>query len=254
MPAGSWELEVESGTLRLCPHSRRMFGLGPDSSGTLTESEWASRMHPADLEPVRQALSACLECQAPYAERFRTIAPDGSVQFVFGVGRPLEEKGRSVQFVGMNFDLDAAAEFANHWISAHPQALTHEHLLSIGPSGEAPSGKSRPDGPPEPLLERAEWILRVRRSREGLFGRAMMGEPAFDLLLCLYLRSGQRETSLTSLARPAGIPYSSAMRWIDYLAGKGFVERTKSGSDRRATSVHLTAAGRAIMDELLAIR
>ena len=82
----------------------------------------------------------------------------------------------------------------------------------------------------------------------------MIGEPAFDLLLCLYVRSGQRETSLTSLAKPAGIPYSSAMRWTAYLADKGLVARSRSECNRRATSVHLTPAGRAIMDELLAIR
>ena len=81
--------------------------------------------------------------------------------------------------------------------------------------------------PTTALLERAQYILRVRRSRERLIGKAIIGEPAFDLLLCLYVRSGQRETSLTSLAKPAGIPYSSAMRWSAYLADKGLVERIK---------------------------
>jgi predicted transcriptional regulator len=254
MPAGCWELDIESGTLHLCPHSRRMFGLGPDSSGTLTEAEWTDRLHPADLASIRQALAACIERRTPYAERFRTIAADGSVQFVFGIGRPVAGDGSSARFVGWNFDVVSAGEFARAWIPAHPEAMAREHLFSIQGPAEIADGDS-PDGPPpEPLLERAEWILRVRRAREGLFGRAMMGEPAFDLLLCLSLRSAEVETSLTSLAKPAGIPYSSAMRWIDYLAGKGFVARSKSNRDRRALSVHLTVAGRAVMDELLAIR
>lgn len=60
----------------------------------------------------------------------------------------------------------------------------------------------------------------------------MIGEAAFDLLLCLYVCSGQRETSLTGLAKPAGIPYSSAMRWSAYLADKGLVERSESETDR----------------------
>jgi DNA-binding MarR family transcriptional regulator len=80
------------------------------------------------------------------------------------------------------------------------------------------------------------------------------GEPAFELLLRLYVRADQRGASLSSLAKPAGIPYSSAMRWTAYLADKGFVSRRESESDRRAISVHLTPAGRAVMDELLAIR
>jgi DNA-binding MarR family transcriptional regulator len=106
---------------------------------------------------------------------------------------------------------------------------------------------------PEALLERAQSMLRVRRAREQLFCRSMFGEPAFDLLLCLYARSGKQETSLTSLARTAGIPNSSAMRWIRYLADKRLVELTNSSLDRRAICVQLTPPGRAVMDEFLAV-
>jgi DNA-binding MarR family transcriptional regulator len=141
---------------------------------------------------------------------------------------------------------------AGEWISAHPEAFHGEHLFSLLPSAQ-PSEISSDVMPPEALLERAQYILRVRRSRERLLGRAMIGEPAFDLLLYLYVRSGQRETSLMNLAKPARIPYTSAIRWIAYLADKGWVARGESESDRRATSVYLTPAGRAVMDELLAI-
>jgi len=254
MPAGCWELDLATGTLNLCPHSRRMFGLNPDSSELLTESEWTERFHPDDLAVVREALTACLVHHKPYAERFRTIHPDGSVQVVFGVGRPLEDGGKHGRFVGWNFDPVSAGELAGEWILGHPEALGGEHVFSVVPSAAQPIESSPEAMPPEALLARAQYILRVRRSRERLMGRAMMREPVFDLLLCLYVRSGQRETSLMSLAKPAGIPYSSAMRWIAYLADKGFVARRESERDRRATSVFLTAAGRAVMDELLAIR
>ena len=254
MPAGCWELNLATGTLNLCRHSRRMFGLNPDSSELLTESEWVERFHPDDLAIVRAALTASMVHKRPYAERFRTIHPDGSVQVVFGVGRPLETPGEHRRFVGWNFDPVSAGQLAGEWISAHPEALGGEHLFSLVASAAQPSESSPDVMPPEALLARAQYILRVRRSRERLLGRAIIGEPAFDLLLCLYVRSGQRETSLTSLAKPAGIPYSSAMRWTAYLADKGLVERSESEFDRRATSVHLTPAGRAVMDELLAIR
>jgi DNA-binding MarR family transcriptional regulator len=254
LPAGCWELDLASGTLQLCPHSRRMFGLDPDASGTLTEAQWADRLHPADLTAIQQALAACVDHRVPYAERFRTIQPDGSLQLVFGIGRRVDKQDGRACFVGWNFDPVAAGELAGDWITAHPEALASKHLFSILPLPALASELSSQATSPRALLERAEWILRVRRSREGLFGRAMMGESAFDLLLRLYVRSGQSELSLTSLARPTGIPYSSAMRWIDYLADKGFVARTKSASDRRATSVRLTPEGRAVMDELLAIR
>ena len=79
MPAGCWDLDLATGTLTLCRQSRTMFGLSADSSGRLTESEWASRLHPDDLPEVQQGLTACLEDQTPYAQRFRTIGPEGGV-------------------------------------------------------------------------------------------------------------------------------------------------------------------------------
>jgi DNA-binding MarR family transcriptional regulator len=252
--AGCWDLDLSTGLLALCPHSRAMFGLDPDTTDRLSESEWASRFHPDDLAAVRQALKACLVHRVPYAQRFRTIRADGGIQWVLGIGRPLEQGGRSGRFVGWNFDLVATGEMAADWISAHPEALSAEHRLSVVPSSVPPEATHADEPPPEALLERAESILRVRRARERLLGRAVMGEPAFDLLLCLYARSGQKEISLTSLARPAGIPYSSAVRWIRYLADKGLVERIESRTDRRVTCVQLTPAGRAVLDELFTLR
>jgi DNA-binding MarR family transcriptional regulator len=237
--------------LALCPHSRTMFGLSPDSNDRLTETEWASRFHPEDLAPVRHALTASLVHRAPYAVRFRTVHPGGSIQVVLGVGRPVEQDGKHRHFVGWNFDVVSTGEMAASWISAHPEALSTEHLISLRPWSVEPQEASSNGVPCAALLERAHSMRQVRWARERLLGRAAAGEPAFDLLLCLYVRSGQIENSLTSLAKAAGIPYSSAMRWIRYLADKGLVERSESRSDRRATYVQLTCSGRRVMNEFL---
>ena len=98
IPAGCWDLDVATGMLALCPQSRAMFGLSPDSTGLLTEKEWASRFHPDDLAPCAE-LTAGLMHGTPYAMRFRTIRSDGSIQMVLGVGRPLEEDGEHARFV-----------------------------------------------------------------------------------------------------------------------------------------------------------
>ena len=254
IPAGCWDLDLATGMLALCPQSRTMFGLTPSSADLLTESEWASRFHPEDLLGVREALTAGLVHRRPYAVRFRTIHPGGATQVVLGVGHPIESDSKNARFVGWNFDVASTGEMARDWISAHPDALSAEHVLSVLPSSIQAKGGRLDEQPPEALLNRAESILRVRRSRERLFCRAMIGEPAFDLLLCLYIRSGQKEMSLTSLARLSGIPNSSAARWIRYLADKGYVECAESTWDRRATCIQLTRSGRAVMDEFLAVR
>lgn len=252
VPAGCWDLDLATGMLALCPRSRIMFGLSAESTDRLTESEWESRFHPDDLPAVRRALTASLVHRAPYAERFRTIHPDGSIQVVLGIGRPLVSGGKFARFVGWNFDVAATGEMAADWISAHPEALGAERRVAVRPAQTQAASAADPPSPA--LLERAESILRVRRARERLLGRAVIGEPAFDLLLCLYLQSGQKGSSVSSLARPAGIAYSSAMRWIRYLADKGLVERTDSRSDRRAICVQLTPSGRAVLDELFSLR
>jgi DNA-binding MarR family transcriptional regulator len=254
IPAGCWDLDLASGMLALCPHSRTMFGLSPGSTDRLKESEWASRLHPDDLPAVRRALTASLVHRAPYAERFRTLHPDGRIQMVLGIGRPLVSGGEFTRFVGWNFDVVETGELAADWISAHPEAVGGEHRISL-PRSNAQIVVAPETEPPSPaLLERAESILRVRRARERLLGRAVIGEPAFDLLLCLYLQSGQKGSSVSSLARSAGIAYSSAMRWIRYLEDKGLVERTDSRSDRRAICVQLTPSGRAVLNELFSLR
>ena len=254
VPAGCWDLDLGTGVLALCPRSRKMFGLSPQSTDRLTESQWASRFHPDDLEPVRRALIASVEHRVPYSERFRIVHADGSTQFVLGIGRPVESGGNHARFVGWNFDVVATGEMAVDWIAAHPEVLGDELPVPVQPSTENTEVPAVTQPPSEALLERAASILRVRRARERLLGRGVMGEPAFDLLLFLYVQSGQKGASVTSLAGPAGIPYSSAMRWLRYLADKGIVERTDSKADRRAVCVQLTPSGRAILDELFSLR
>ena len=254
MPAGCWELDLATGTLTLCRQSRTMFGLSADSSGRLAENDWANRLHPDDLGAVQQALTASASYRTPYAERFRTIHPNGAVQLVLGIGRPLEDGGRQGRFVGWNFDVVSAGDMAGEWIAAHPEALSAEHLFSILPADPKPDQSSADKLPTETRLARAQSILRMRQSGERLLSRAIIGEPAFDLLLCLYVRPGHAETSLSSLASSAGIPNSSALRWILHLADKGLVLRSESKSDRRAICIQLAPSGRALVDEILDTR
>ena len=224
------------------------------ASDRLTESEWTSRFHPDDLPAVRQALTASVLHRAPYAERFRTIHPDGSVQLVLGIGRPLEYGRESCRFVGWNFDVVSTGEMAADWLSAHPEAVSTDHFFALLPSTVQAEDASSTGLSSKALLERAQSILRVRAARLRMLGRSAIGEPAFDLLLHLYVQSEQDEISVTSLARAAGIPHSSAMRWTRYLGDRDLVECTESRSDRRATSVQLTRSGRTMMDEFLSVR
>jgi DNA-binding MarR family transcriptional regulator len=256
--AGQWELDIGTGILSLCPRSRKMFGLPPHVAEPIREEDWVPRVHSDDLPGIRQSLHASLVDRKIYAERFRAIRPDGSIREIFGVGRTLGDTADRCRFVGWNVDVVSSAHVAGElsWApegtifcsEAHPSGpeQTETAIAEKGPGALLDSDR---------LLHKAEAILHLRRAGDRLLGRAMFKEPAFNLFLALYVLSAKQATvSLSSLAKAAGVPGTSACRWVAYLVDKGFVMRSQSITDRRAVSVCLTDSGRAVFNEFLAIR
>lgn len=92
------------------------------------------------------------------------------------------------------------------------------------------------------LQDRALQFLALRRRRHRLFGRAMFGEPAWEILLLLY-GLGSRLT-VSRLAELACASKSTSIRWIDYLEGQRLVTREEHPTDRRAVYVDLTDKAR----------
>lgn len=107
----------------------------------------------------------------------------------------------------------------------------------------APIAEHGPD--PQALQREAILELANRRRRADIFGsRAIFGEPAWEMLLQLYVGvSGPRQT-ISGLARLANASKSGGQRWVDYLEGEGWVRRDVHPTDRRATFVELTDNGR----------
>jgi DNA-binding MarR family transcriptional regulator len=111
-------------------------------------------------------------------------------------------------------------------------------------SGKSCEAGSATQSPTAESRERALQLLAYRRQREEVFGRAMFGEPAWEMLLLLYgVGSGQRQT-VTRLAELAQASKSTAIRWIDYLEGQGWVRREAHPTDKRSMFVELTEKGR----------
>ena len=95
-----------------------------------------------------------------------------------------------------------------------------------------------------PLQDRARDILAHRRRRQEVFGTAMFGEPAWEILLHLYvLEFGARHT-IGRLVKLAGASKSSGLRWIDYLEVQRLIRRRSHPTDRRAAFVELTEKGK----------
>lgn len=99
------------------------------------------------------------------------------------------------------------------------------------------------------LLSRAKEEFGNRRRRTTIFGSAMFGEPAWDMLLALYILdvSGQRQTT-GALMQYSGAPVTTARRWLDYLVENGLARRAHHPTDQRVMFVSLTEKGRNALD------
>ncbi|MBB3695426.1 PAS domain S-box protein [Sphingomonas sp. BK580] len=99
----------------------------------------------------------------------------------------------------------------------------------------------------------AERILAKRRLRSLYFEGEMFGEPAFDLLLDLFVQElSHRQTYTTSAAVASGAPLTTALRQITMLVERGLVCREADPVDRRRVLLRLTSAGNKQMWEYLA--
>jgi DNA-binding MarR family transcriptional regulator len=98
-------------------------------------------------------------------------------------------------------------------------------------------------------LDLARSIHFARKRRAEHFGAALFSEPAWDMLLILFIygdRSGE-PLSVTRLAEYGDAPLTTAIRWLDYLESQRMIIRQQSGSDRRKNFVELSEHGRTML-------
>lgn len=113
-------------------------------------------------------------------------------------------------------------------------------------------GKQETDGDVQ-LAARAVSVYQSRRSRESIFAEAdLFGEPAWDIMLDLFIaRAQRRETSVTSACVGSAVPSTTALRWIGVLESLGLLVREVDPHDRRRVFVSLSQKGYNKMVECL---
>ena len=141
--------------------------------------------------------------------------------------------------------------------------MRHQDLLPGGPGEEPdwqlllakrPESEARldtmPQLPPseglsdEKLAILATSIYRARRRRLAYFEESLFGEPAWDMLLDLFVNKALgRRINTTSLCLAADVPQATGLRYIGLLESKGLVRRRPAPDDGRLTLVDLTPLG-----------
>lgn len=97
------------------------------------------------------------------------------------------------------------------------------------------------------------WVFQARRARARFFPEDMFSEPVWDMLLDLFrceLRGGRLSTSDLCLA--AGVPTTTALRWISAMAEKGLVTREPDRHDARRVFIALAPETRSALERYFA--
>lgn len=94
-------------------------------------------------------------------------------------------------------------------------------------------------------------IYKFRRARSKNLPGEIFGEPAWDILLDLFVaRLEGRSISVTSACIAADVPSTTALRWVGILESRGLVSKKKSKVDNRVQELTLTDKSLQAMTQL----
>jgi hypothetical protein len=168
----------------------------------------------------------------------------------------LPEGGSMIDIAMQSGDHETARDHVDHASILHP--LIDDLLAIAARLKGAAEARAPADGGPSPVrsglprnhLALARKTYALRRKRASIFGNPdLFGEPAWDILLDLYIAEGEgKDVSVSSACIGSAAPPTTGLRWLGVLADEGLVVRENDPTDHRRVLVRLTAAGRAAMD------
>lgn len=98
----------------------------------------------------------------------------------------------------------------------------------------------------------AASIYRLRFQRANQFDPTLFGEPAWDMLLDLFIqRVKGKRVSTTGLCLGADVPHSTGLRHIERMCDEGILRRCTAKDDKRLILIELTPKGLRLMRDYL---
>lgn len=92
---------------------------------------------------------------------------------------------------------------------------------------------------PNPRLVRQ--MIAARQARARFFDAELFADPAWDMLLDLTAAYAEgARVSVTSLCIAAGVPATTALRWLNQMVESGIFERVADEKDRRRAFIELS--------------
>jgi DNA-binding MarR family transcriptional regulator len=101
----------------------------------------------------------------------------------------------------------------------------------------------------EELIGRARQQIVHRKRRAQQFPKGIFGEPAWDMLLVLYVSDNFGPETIRDLRDQAELTHSTALRWLDYLESQQLIVKKSHLTDKRSAYYQLTDRAREKLDQ-----
>jgi DNA-binding MarR family transcriptional regulator len=117
-------------------------------------------------------------------------------------------------------------------------------IVSIGSAKPALTAAQR-----EALQGDAAAVQLARSLRRQVIGEGIFNEPAWEILLALYVADNRRRLNTTRVTELSGVAMTTALRWLEFLDRAELILQRESVQDQRVNIVELSSKGRRLMDE-----
>ena len=137
------------------------------------------------------------------------------------------------------------------------ESTAGEHRILLRNNSSADDARPGMEGASTGLTspQRVRAIIKARAARRNFFNEHLFADPAWDMLLELYaLKCEHLRVSVSKLSLAAGVPGTTALRWIDKLESEQLLFRSDDPLDGRRIWIELSERGlrtmRAYLEQL----
>lgn len=193
---------------------------------------------------------AVLDQSAP-----QILVDPGRAERVVAVGRVMGEAGAArvremaeedrLALLRLSQQVEAIAHSLDRISRPDPLAsapIDHFRRDTPGVAAVPATGFVTPAGQPSlPDPRMVRQVIANRQARARFFDAELFGDPAWDMLLDLTAARGEgAQVSVTSLCIAAGVPATTALRWLTQMVEAGLFVRVPDPADRRRAFIALS--------------
>lgn len=161
----------------------------------------------------------------------------------------MRNRAKAIRLIGIANELLAMARELEIGTSVATDHLDIGYRVEAREAAKASASQDHPV-----WVELARQTYEDRRRRAKIFqSDDLFGEPAWDILLDLFIAAKERRrVSVTSACIGSAVPSTTALRWITILEKQSLLVREADTGDARRVYVKLSARGYAAMLEYFA--